>query len=263
MNLEIQSIFAQAGSSNALAAVILIAIGFVLGSIVSSISRRITSRDAQPDVIKSSSGAIATLVFSLVLITSLIIALGLINESALDQLITDVALFLPRVISAAIVLIIANIVANVVETGVTRSLGHVSAGMRQRVPKLVKGIIVGFAVVIAANQLGVNTTIVVIAVAAILFGVAASLALLAGLGGRPVAEEVAAGRALRRDLKVGDTVRVGHIEGDVVAIGSTATQITNAQRITLVPNTEMLTQWVEVIQDAQSVGLAPPPEVEE
>ena len=61
---------------------------------------------------------------------------------------------------------------------------------------------------------------------------------------------------MRRDLKVGDTVRIGRLEGDVVAIGSTSTQITNAQRITLIPNSEILSQWVEVVQDAQTLGVA-------
>ncbi len=257
MVFQFHSVFAQSGTTSALIALGLIAGGFVLGSIAAAISRKIASKETQPEVIKTSASSIATLAFSIILIISLIIALGVINSSALDQLLTDVALFLPRVISAAIVLIVANITGNLVEVGVARSLGHVSATMRQRVPSMVKTLIMGFAVVIAANQLGIDTSIVLIAVGAIFFGVALASAILAGLGGRPVAEEVAAGRAIRREIKVGDTVRVGHVEGDVTAIGSTSTQITSAQRITLVPNTEMLGQWVEVVQDQPLIQLAP------
>ena len=260
MTWQTTSVFAQSGSTTALIAVGLIAVGFLLGSIAASVARRVTSRDSQPEVIKSSAGSIATLAFSIILIISLVIALGVVNESALNQLTTDVALFLPRVISAAIVLIVANIAANLVETGVARSLGHVSASLRQRVPGLIKTLIMGLAAVIAANQLGINTTVVLIAVAAIFFGLALAMAMLAGLGGRSVAEEVAAGRAIRRELKVGDTVRIGNVEGDVAAIGSTSTQITSAQQITLVPNTEMLSKWIEVVQDAQTLGVAEEPE---
>lgn len=250
-------ILAQSGTTTALIALGLVAAGFVLGSIAASISRRITSRDKQPEVIKSSAGSIATLTFSIVLIVALVVALGVVNSAALDQLLTDVALFLPRAISAAIVLIIANILGHIAETGVAQSLGHVSPVIRQRVPQIIKTTILGFAVVIAANQLGVNTNVVLIAVAAIFFGAAGAAALLAGLGGRPVAAEIAAGRAIRRDLKVGDSVRVGAIEGEVTAIGSTSTQITSSKRITLVPNTEMLGQSVEIIQDEPTLRLAP------
>ncbi len=247
---------------NALIAAGLIVVGFVLGTIAASVSRRVAGRESQPEVIRSSSGSIATLAFSLILIISLIAALGSVNQPALDQLLTDVALFLPRIISAAIVLIAANVVAGLVEGAIARSIGHVSPELRRRVPSLAKGLIIGFAAVIAANQLGINTSVILIAVAAIFFTVGLAMALLAGLGGRAVAEEVAAGRAVRRELKVGDTIRVGHVEGDVVAIGSTSTQITSSERITLVPNSEVMSQWVEIIQDAQTLGVLDEPDAE-
>ena len=256
MEVQVQ-ILAQTGTMTALVAVGLIAIGFVLGSIAASIARRLTSGASSPEVVRSSAGAIATLAFSIVLIVALVVALGVINQTALDQLLTDVALFLPRAISAAIVVIGANIVANFAEAGVARSLGHVSHTLRERVPSAVKTLILGFALVIAANQLGINTNVVLIAVGAIFFGVAGAAALLAGFGGRPVAQEIAAGRAIRRELKVGDTVRVGQVEGEIAAIGSTSTQITASQRITLVPNTELLGHFIEVVQDQPKIQLAP------
>lgn len=252
-----QVILAQVSSTDALVAAALIGFGFILGSVAAGIARRFTTRDSSPAVIKASASSLATLAFSVVLIISLIAALGVINSAALDQLLTDVALFLPRVISAAIVLIIANILGNLAEPAIAQSLGHVSFTIRERVPKLVKSLIMGFAVVIAANQLGIDTNVILIAVGALFFGVALAAALIAGLGGRPVAEELAAGRALRRELKVGDTVRVGHVEGEISALGSTSTQITSAQRITLVPNTEMLGHSVEVVQDNPTIQLAP------
>lgn len=253
---QFHSILAQVDTSNALVALGLIVAGFILGTIAAKVARRLTSGSSRPEVIQSSAGPIATLAFSGILIISLIIALGLVNETALNQLLTDVALFLPRVISAAIVVIIANIVANFVETAIAKSLGHVSPTMRTRVPAAAKTVIMGFALVIAANQLGINTSIILIAVAALFFAIGLAAAMIAGFGGRDVAGEVAAGRAVRRELKVGDTIRIGALEGDVVAIGSTSTQITNAQRITLIPNSEILSQWVEVVQDAQTLGVA-------
>lgn len=262
--MEVQfSVLAQSGTTTALIAVGLIAGGFVLGSIAASLARRITSGEGKPEVIRTSAGSIATLAFSIVLIAALVAALGVVNAPALDQLLTDVALFLPRVISAAIVLIMANIVGHLAETGVARSLGHVSPAIRQRVPSMVKMIILGFAGVIAASQLGIDTNVVLIAVGALFFSIATSAALLAGLGGRPVAAEIAAGRAIRRELKVGDTLKVGNIEGKVTAIGSTSTQITSARRVTLVPNTELLSQSVEIVHDEPNLRLAPSEQDEE
>jgi len=245
-------LIAQSSDTNAIIAVAIIAAGFVLGSIAAAIARRLASSEKRPEAVRSSAGALATLAFSLILIIALVSALGVISSTALEQLSSDVVTFLPRLLSAAIVLIIGNIVGALVETGISRSLGHVSAELRDRVPLIVKYAIMGFAVVIAANQLGVDTTIILVIVASVTFGVALSLALLAGLGGRPIAEQVAAGRALRRDLVVGDTVRFGAIQGQIAAIGSTSTQITGPDDVVLVPNIDLLSSSVEIIETASA-----------
>ena len=239
-------VFAQTSGTDVIIALVVIVAGFVLGSIVAAITRKLTS-GASRETISASAGALATLGFSVILIVALVAALGIVNSAALEQLGTDVALFMPRLLSAAIVLIVGNIVGALVETGVERSLGHVSAELRQRVPSLVKWTIQGFVLVIAANQLGIDTTIITVVVASVFFGIALALALLAGLGGRGVAEQVAAGRALRRELSVGDIVRLGDLQGEVSAIGSTSTQITSHQDIVFIPNTEILESPIEII----------------
>ncbi len=231
---------------NALIAVAVIVAAFVLGSIAAAVVRRIASDDKRPEVVQTSSGALATLAFSLMLIVGLVIALGIVNREALDQLSRDLVTFLPRALSAAIVLILGNIVGALAETGVERSLGHVSPELRRRVPALVKYAVMGFAVIIASNQLGIDTTIITVAVAAIFFSVGLAAALLAGLGGRPVAEQIAAGRALRQLLEVGDTVELADISGTVSAIGSTTTQIDASDGSVFVPNAEVLASRLAV-----------------
>lgn len=243
----------QTSDSNAIPALIVIAGGIVLASIAAALVRRLTSGENRPEVIRTSAGALATLAFSLILIVALVVALGMINEAALTQLSQDVVSFLPKALSAAIVLIVGNIAGAVAEAGVGRSLGHVSPAIRQRVPTFLKILITGFAVIIAANQLGVDTTIVLIVVASIFLAISLAVALLAGLGGRPVAQQIAAGRAVRRELSVGDSVRIGDIEGDIGAIGSTSTQITSAHKVTLVPNLEILQSQLEIIQAVPTI----------
>ncbi len=248
-------VLAQTDTS-AIAALIVIVAGFVLGSLAAALARRLAGNESRPEAVQTSAGAVATLAFSLILIASLVIALGIVQQTALDQLSTDVVRFLPRALSAAIVLIVGNIIGAIAEAGVARSLGHVSPAVRRRVPVLVKYAITGFALVIASTQLGVDTTIILVAVGSIFFGLALTVALLAGLGGQAVAEQVAAGRALRHELNIGDTVRVGSAEGEIRAIGSTSTQLTSANEVTLVPNTEMLTAKIEIVQAVVPIELA-------
>ena len=231
---------------DALIAIAVIVGAFVIGSIAASIARRFATAEERPEAIQASSGAIATLALSVSLIIGLVIALGIVSSEALDQLSSDLVTFLPKVLSAAIVLIMGNIVGAVAETGVERGLGHVSPELRRRVPAVIKYAITGFAVIIAANQLGIDTTIITVVVASIFFSVGLAAALLAGLGGRRVAEQIAAGRALRQLIEVGDTVVIGDLEGSVSAIGSTTTQITHSAGVLFVPNGEVLDSRLEI-----------------
>ena len=249
------TLIAQTDTSAVVALMVIVA-GFVLGFVGSAIVRKIATAERRPDAIRASAGALATLAFSLILISALFIALGIVQQTALDQLSTDVVRFLPKALSAAIVLIIGNIIGAVAEAGVTRGLGHVSPEVRRRVPLIVKSAIMGFAIVIASTQLGIDTTIILIAVGSLFFGLALAMALLAALGGQTVAAQIAAGRALRHELTIGDTVRIGSAEGEISAIGSTSTQITGANQVTLIPNTEVLDSRIEIVQAVVPIELA-------
>ncbi len=109
------------------------------------------------------------------------------------------------------------------------------------------------AALLAVRQLGIDTTVINLGVAAIFFGASASLTLLIGLGGRTVATEVASTRALRRLLSVGDTLTLeasaagGSIGGEVIAIHPTSVEVvTESGDVQLVPSSALLTSTVTV-----------------
>ncbi|MEZ5340757.1 MAG: hypothetical protein R2706_04710 [Acidimicrobiales bacterium] len=83
---------------------------------------------------------------------------------------------------------------------------------------VVKSLVMGLAVLLAVAQLGIDTSVINLGVAAIFFGVAASLTLLVGLGGRDVAEQVASTRAVRRLVHEGDQVTLSDVSGTVLSI---------------------------------------------
>lgn len=237
---------------NPLIALLFVIGGIIVGSIIGRLVRAVLAAESRPRPIRDSAGAISALAFSIVLIGSLITALGIISPAALDQLEDDVIAFIPRALAAAIVLIIANVVAQLLETAATSALSNASPMARDRVPSFIKLGILGFAGIVAANQIGIDTTIITIAVGSVFFSLALTASILAGLGGRDVASDLAAGRALRQLLSVGDSVVTSDIDGIVAAIGSTTTQITSPDRVVLVPNTELLSKPMNVVPVAGS-----------
>lgn len=229
------------------AAAIAVVAAIVVGSILARVTRGLLAKHDRPEALQQSAGALASLVFSIVLIVGLVTALGFVNDEALDQLPQDLVDYIPRALSAAIVLIAANIVATVLVAAAERSLGHVSESVRRRVPVLLKFSIFFAAGLIAANQLGIDTTILTLAAAAVLFGAALTAALVAFSGSGAVSTEMAASRALRGVLKVGDRVESEVVTGTIVEMFGVKLEIeTDDGDRLLVPYSELLTAVVGI-----------------
>jgi hypothetical protein len=187
------------------------------------------------EALRESAAAIAGLVFSGCIIVGLLVALGFVSPDDLDQLPSDLIAFLPKAISAAIVAIGRNIAGTFAQTAVAKAVAGSGAASRFA-PAIIRFAILGAAIILAAAQLGVDTTVINIAVAALLFGAAASLALLTGLGGRQVGGEVAAGRVWRRSLEPGDHTPASNVGG---------VDVDGADATLFVPNSKLLDTVVE------------------
>ncbi len=230
-----------------LAAGIAVAAGIIVGGVLARVLRRLLSAPERPDALRSSAGPLSSLAFSLALIVGLIVALGFVSPDALADLDTQIIDYTPKVLSAAIVLIMANVAGTFLATILDRSLGHVSPSLRARVVPLAKGSVMAAAGLIAANQIGVDTTILTLLAAALFFGVAAAGALVVGLGSRQVSAEVAAGRALRRLLGPGDSVTVNGVSGRVVSVHAVAVELeVSIGRHLTVPNSELLSSSLSI-----------------
>lgn len=213
---------------NWIGAAIAVAAGLVIGSILARAARGVLSQERRPEAVRDAAGAIASVFFAAAVIAGLITALGFVDDTAVDDLPKDFIDYVPRALSAAIVLIVANIAATFIVAALERSLGHVSPVVRQRVPPIARGAILFMGGLIAANQLGIDTLILTLAAAAVFFGLALTAALVAYSGSGPVASEVAASRALRRILNVGDSVDTEIVTGTIVALHGVKAEVQTA-----------------------------------
>lgn len=231
-----------------ISAAIAVGAGVIVGAIVARVVRNALARSSR-EAISGAAAPLASLVFSTAFIIGLVVALGFVHPESLDTIPADLVEFMPRVLAAAIVVIGGNVVATLARSATQRALR--GAGAAERVgPTAVRWAILAFAFILGAAQLGIDTTIINIAAAALLFGAAATMALLVGLGGRRVAGEIAAGRAWRKSLSVGDRVQAsgltgGEVDGVVVEIHPTSIELDCAGRSVLVPNSQLLDVVVE------------------
>jgi len=230
-----------------IAAAIAIAAGFVAGVFIAAVIRRTLSNERRPDVLNRMSDPIANLTFSLAVVIGLVVALGIVNSTALDTLPTDLVNYLPRLLIGFIVVIVGNAAAGLAAGAVGQALSRAGSGAQKLVPKIVRAAILVAALILAADQVGIDTTIITLAVAAVFFSAGAAGALMIGLGSREVSGELAAARALRQMLNEGDVLVIDGERGTVVHVHSTSTEleIVGGTR-RLIPNSTIMGSTIEI-----------------
>jgi small-conductance mechanosensitive channel len=172
-------------------------------------------------------------------------ALSLLGLDALEQTLNQAALFLPKLLVAA-GLLLAGVVLGALARDRVDRLAHqmdfpVSLGRVAQVA------IVTVFVVTAAAQIAIATGILMVVLGIVLAGAVATFALAFGLGGRDVARELSAGRSLRTLYEPGTSVAFGEVRGEVVDVGAAVTVLRTPQGGRVhVPNAVLLGAVVEV-----------------
>jgi Mechanosensitive ion channel, conserved TM helix len=155
-------------------------------------------------VIESPSRLLGSLSFWAVFLGAVSIAVDVLGIKALEDLVHSVWAYIPNVLAALLIFVVASLIAGAIVTLVNRTMGDTPTGgiVRAAAPVLVMAI----AAFMILDQLNIATNIVVITYAAIVGSVALGMALAFGLGGRDVARRLLE-NAYSKGLEVKDDVR--------------------------------------------------------
>lgn len=182
-----------------------------------------------------------------VLVTAIIVvgALVVIDPEQANMLLESTINSVPRVLVAVIIIILARALGRIVGLFIETALRPVSAVLAARGRLVASGAITGIGLIIAMQQIGISTDIILVLVAALAFGTALTIALGVGLGAVPVAKQVAAGRHVAARYSAGDSVRVGDIDGVITEIGLVSSRIeVDGGQFLDVPNAEFVDRKV-------------------
>ncbi len=182
---------------------VILIIGYIVAKIVSAIvgkilekvgvDRKLHESDAKKYVDKVSSNAspsqaIAKVVFWLVFIFFLIPAISALKIPALTGFMGLVLAYLPNIIAAILIFVVAALIAGAVAGAVARFMGDTPTG--KIVATIVPALVMVIAMFMILTQLRIAPEIVQIAFAATMGALALALALAFGLGGRSVAQRM-------------------------------------------------------------------------
>jgi mechanosensitive ion channel-like protein len=169
-----------------------------------------------PDV--APSDLIGRVVFWFVFLGALSIAISSLGITALNDFLADVFAYLPNVVAAILIFVVAGAVAGFLARLVARLLGDSPTG--RLAATAVPALVMAIAVFMILNQLHIATAIVTITYAALMGALALGMALAFGLGGRDVASRLLED-ACRRGQAERQRLRVQRADGQHTAAEST------------------------------------------
>jgi hypothetical protein len=208
-----------------LGAIAVLIIGYIVAKIVAKLVYRVTHRAGLDRTLHSGPGGnvvgkitthpsrlLGTIAFWAIFLSAISLAASVLHIKALTAFIGAVWAYMPNVIAALAIFIVAGLIATAVATIAARVMGDTGIGrvVATGVPILVMTI----ATFMILDQLKIAHNIVVITYAALLGAIALGSALAFGLGGRGVAERMLEGayrttqenkEQWRRDLDQGMT----------------------------------------------------------
>src|SRR4051794_3241216 len=158
----------------------------------------------------SPSRLIGSLAYWFIFLGALAIAVSQLGIAALDNFVAAIGAYLPNIIAAVLIFVVAGAIAAAIGGLVARTMGDTPTG--KVVGSVVPVLVMAIATFMILNQLQIAPEIVTITYAALIGGVFLAMALAFGLGGRDVAHRMLTDAyekgqqqrgQVRRDMEVG------------------------------------------------------------
>ncbi len=241
-----------------LLALAFVAGGLVLGAAAGWLIRRRLLKTPGGDATRPIAGIAGLFAFWFLSLVGVLLAVALVWPETLEDVPRQLLDYMPRLLAAGLILFAGYAVAVAASRLLMFGLERASGRTARRAGSIARWTVLGAAILLALAQLGVDTTVLLIVVGLAGFGVALSGALLVGLGGRPAAREISAGRYVARFLDAGMQLQFGEETGKVVELHPATLELESTQGGKRhVPYTQLLTAGF-TISPAQDQKNAPP-----
>jgi hypothetical protein len=208
---------------NLIAFVVVLVIGYIVAKIVAAAISRLLLRTGLDRTVAEGQGGryitkltaspsrlLGRLAFWAVFLGAIALGVSVLGIAALTAFVGAILAYLPNVIAAFLIFLVAGAIAAGVGALVTRTMGDTPTG--RVLATIVPGLVMAIAIFMILNQLMIAPAIVTITYAALIGAFALAAALAFGLGGRDVAARMLEGayvkgqeqrEQVRRDLEIG------------------------------------------------------------
>ena len=178
------------------------------------------SYQSVPDI----SGRVIFWTVLLFFIAAAVEALGL---PAVSSFLGALTAYLPRILIAILIVFVGLWSGEFTRNHLARSMAR--AGLRQGpvVARLAQALVISMAVIVAVEQAGIDSTMLVITLAIGFFVTLGAAGLAFGLGARSTVANVIAAHYVKQNYQTGDKIRLGDTEGYITEITATSVVLDN------------------------------------
>ncbi len=163
----------------------------------------------------SISEILAQIVFFFLLLSFATSAFSLMGLTTVSNLLQNILQFIPKAISAAILVILGSMLARFLGNTITTVADNVNITYGKALGKIIEYAIVAFVIVLAVSTLGIDTTILTTSFTIIVAAAGLAVALTFAFGSREAARNVIAGHYVRQNFRPGQRITLGDYSGTV------------------------------------------------
>ena len=234
-------------TDRALPAAAVLVVGIALAFVGRVVAARLLTRVLPGDEARTRKqvrGAARGVMWFLIL-AAVIVATSLLAPNLLSDIPAQVLRFLPRLGVALVILWVGAVVANLLRQVVEASLTGIGVAQAPVIGRIAYWVILGLAILMAADQLGIETAVLQTALFILLLIAGVAVAIAVGLGGRALAGNVIAGRYVDDRFTVGERIEVDDWKGTIVEVGLASVTISDSQgELVEIPNGYLLSRPV-------------------
>jgi small-conductance mechanosensitive channel len=201
---------------------------------------RLTDSLRRANVVSDPSAIVSRILFWILMLTFLLAAAETLGLRAVTSTIDRVILYLPNVIAAAFIVVLGLLLGRFVQRLVESGSEMAGLPRAERLGAVMRGVVLLVAGVVAVEQLGLKTDILVRVITVLVATLGLTMGLAFALGARTVVTHILAGHYLRKNLAAGQPVEVGGRKGVVDHVGAVSTVFKKGDRSWSVPNAALL-----------------------
>jgi len=197
---------------------------------------------------------VGEVLFWFVILVSVFGAAQILSFGAVTEWVASAIAYLPSILAGVLIVILGVVLSSLVRSLVVAAATTAHIAQANQLGRAVQFLVVVVAVIVGVTQLGIDvsflTTITAITLAAIFGGIALAF----GLGAKQHVTHILCMQQLRKLFNIGDEIRIGPVEGRILAFTTTMVVVETVQGQAHIPAAEFQQQVVTTTASAEPYG---------